>query len=523
MNYFITHHVSRFTLHASLITFLLALAGGLSRGLFVRTTPINWDAVQFALAVEEFDLRAHQPHPPGYILYVLAGRVLNLLVGDASLSLTLLSVGCSAVLVPLVYWLALLIFDDKAVALGAALLTLASPLALYYGSVGLTYMPEMILGVGIGTLAWKLKTGAAGATIIQAALLGVALGLAGGTRQTSLLVLLPLCVWALWGARRKALFMFAISLPATCALWLVPLLVMSGGFEAYLLENALLAERTSGRTSIFTAGIEGLIYNLTFEGLALASGLAFGAIPLGLWATRTLRFSLAPGLRAFLSWWALPPIVFYAISHFGQDGYMLVALPPLVLLSAICLRVLAHRLAGLDTARWTALASAVLSALSMGYFLLAQGPITLSNIDRNDAHWRVLRANLNSMDPSNTALIMSVEWAGPFRLAGYLLPDFHAYAAEVEPGQPAGWLYSAYGGRSTYALPRPTPQPYLSLPEGTTRVVGLDDATGAMLAREKGLRRVSLQDGSTLYILDSAPAIIEGLTIQEGTIRVVRR
>jgi hypothetical protein len=400
---------------------------------------------------------------------------------------------------------------------------LTSPLAVYYGTVGLTYVPEMMFSLGIGALAWKLKTGAKWTPTIQAALLGVALGLAGGTRQTSLLVLLPLCLWALYGAGRKALTIFSTSLLVTCALWLVPLLVMSGGFEAYVRENALLAKTTSGRTSIFTAGIEGLIYNLTFEGFALASGLAFGAIPLGLWATRTLRFSLAPRLRAFLSWWALPPIVFYAISHFGQEGYMLVALPPLVLLSAVCLRVLAHRLAKRQEARWSVLAAAVLSVLSMGYFLLAQGPITLSDIDRNDAHWRELRANLRSMDPKSTALVMSVEWAGPFRLAGYLLPDFHAYAARVAPGQPTGWLYSAHGGRSTYALPHPTPQPYLSLPEGTTRVVGLDDATGAMLAREKGLRRVSLQDGSTLYILDSAPMVIEGLTIQEGTIRAVRR
>ena len=34
----------------------------------------NWDAVQFALALREYATVEHQPHPPGYILYVaLAG------------------------------------------------------------------------------------------------------------------------------------------------------------------------------------------------------------------------------------------------------------------------------------------------------------------------------------------------------------------------------------------------------------------------------------------------------------------
>ena len=37
----------------------------------------NWDAVQFALALREWDNSKHQPHPPRYILYVGMGRLLN--------------------------------------------------------------------------------------------------------------------------------------------------------------------------------------------------------------------------------------------------------------------------------------------------------------------------------------------------------------------------------------------------------------------------------------------------------------
>src|SRR5438094_4728433 len=121
---------------------LLALFGGLSRLVFVRDTPINWDGVQFNLALSHFDLHAHQPHPPGYILYVLAGRALDTITSNPNLALSLLSVLSSAVAAPLIAWLALLIFEDASVALSAALLLLASPLALYYGSVGLTYAPE---------------------------------------------------------------------------------------------------------------------------------------------------------------------------------------------------------------------------------------------------------------------------------------------------------------------------------------------------------------------------------------------
>src|SRR5436190_4105625 len=154
---------------------VLALCGGVSRLVFVRETPINWDAVQFQLALSHFDLSAHQPHPPGYILYVFLGRVLNLMVDNSGLALSFLSVLCSALAVPLLYWLALRIFDDEGVAVGATLLLLASPLALFYGSVALTYAPEMLLSIVVAGLAWKAR---GKRDVPGTIMLGVALGVA---------------------------------------------------------------------------------------------------------------------------------------------------------------------------------------------------------------------------------------------------------------------------------------------------------------------------------------------------------
>src|SRR5207253_9022168 len=122
-----------------------------------------------------------------------------------------------------------------------------SPLALYYGSVGLTYAPEMLLSLVVAGLAWNVKSKVQspkskvglGMTLDfrlwtldfgllqQAALLGLALGVAGGIRQTSLLVLFPLCAWALWRGQRARWGAFSLSLAAATTLWLIPLLLMS--------------------------------------------------------------------------------------------------------------------------------------------------------------------------------------------------------------------------------------------------------------------------------------------------------
>src|SRR5579872_6005312 len=53
------------------------------------------DSVNFALALIKFDPAVHQPHPPGYFLYVLLGRLVNLLAGDANTAFVFISVAAS--------------------------------------------------------------------------------------------------------------------------------------------------------------------------------------------------------------------------------------------------------------------------------------------------------------------------------------------------------------------------------------------------------------------------------------------
>ncbi len=516
----------------------LGICGAVAHLPFLRATPINWDSVQFELALSHFDLHAHQPHPPGYILYVLAGRALDSVLGNPSMSLSLLSVLSSAVAVPLIVWLAFCIFREASIALGAALLLLSSPLALYYGSVGLTYAPEMVFSIAIAGIAWKAR---GGDSVSTPALLGFCLGLAGGVRQTSLVVLLPICAWALWGATRSRWLAFGATLGITCTLWAVPLLIISGGPSAYLHESALLAQTVSSSTSLFRAGLDGIGYNLAFEVLSVGVGLAFGLVPLGLWASRALRFSLSPHVRAFFLWWTLPPLALYAVSHIGQFGYAMVVLPPLVILSALCARVLVQ--GGrwtMDDGRWTidqrssihrpssivhrpsSIALAICSALSLlssGYFVLAEGPVTASNIRYNDAHWSAVKSALLNFDPADTALVMRSNWDGPFRAMGYLLPRFHAYATGEGGDGAFGWLYSAYGGQSTYALPHPIAKSHLSLSPSTHTLVVLDEDTAKRLYDMRDVEYVPLSDGSTFWVVRSPGAEIEGIDIERDKLR----
>src|SRR4030043_321809 len=71
----------------------------------------HWDSVQFALALEKYDIAVHQPHPPGYFLYVMLGRLLNLFIEDANTVFVSISFIFSGLTVVAVYYLGKEVFD----------------------------------------------------------------------------------------------------------------------------------------------------------------------------------------------------------------------------------------------------------------------------------------------------------------------------------------------------------------------------------------------------------------------------
>ena len=160
----------------------------------------NWDAVQFALALSEYDVGKHQPHPPGYILYVALGRLVNAWLDDPAAAYVALAVAFSGLTTFVVYFLARAIYE-RTTALAAAALLAVSPLFWFYGSVGLTYAGEALFASTIAYFAYRALQGSRA----DACLAALYLGLAGGVRQSLLVLLLPLWLGAAGVGLRSAL------------------------------------------------------------------------------------------------------------------------------------------------------------------------------------------------------------------------------------------------------------------------------------------------------------------------------
>ncbi len=213
------------------------------------------DSVNFALGVESFDLSRHRPHPPGYPLYIAAGKVSTAVVAAvapqwprdrrAAVGLAVWSALAAGLAVPLMAALWRIIGIPPIIASLAALLAITSPLFWLTASRPLTDGPGLVAALGVQALLLRgLRTvrQAPDAASVRVpwewwwAALGA--GLAIGVRTQTMWLTGPLLCWCageLAGRRhwREAAAVIAVAAVGVLA-WLIPLALASGGPGAYL-------------------------------------------------------------------------------------------------------------------------------------------------------------------------------------------------------------------------------------------------------------------------------------------------
>src|SRR5260370_37986294 len=288
----------------------------------------NWDAVQFALALHEFDIAKHQPHPPGYLLYVALGRLLNASLGDPTLAYVARAMLFSAGTTFVLYSLARRLYDRPTALIAASLLAV-SPLFWFYGSVGLTYAGEAFAASVVAWFAYGALTGHVRSLYWGA----LALGLTGGMRQSGLVLLLPLWLGsALLRIRSRPPMALPgrIPLPSIPAL-LPPMVGRTPGPAAYVGASTQLYGSVLLPTSALGGSLEITLAQVRY----LLESTLVGLGPLGLVVLALPAYTRRMGWHRpewFLLGRMVPPIIFYMLIHFGQAGYVLTFLPALVIL-----------------------------------------------------------------------------------------------------------------------------------------------------------------------------------------------
>lgn len=284
----------------------------------------HWDEIQIELGMRRWNLAFHEPHPPGYVLFVLSGRWLGKLLPVAHPG-RLLTLGAALAWV----WLVSARVPERARRLwplALPILLVVSPTFVVHATTGRTYLVEATLWTSILLLVMSPSP--------PWLFLGALVGIAGGFRPTVLAFGLVALPYALWRHRssvtRRGLVGLAAALMAGVAIWVSALAILSGGFARYQALSQPLVRGNILAKSIFFQGFVPVVRErLPAMLLGVWDGLGpILVVTLVLLVLRRRRPELGDLDPLLLG--ALVPFVFYFVVIYDADGYSLSYLLPLL-------------------------------------------------------------------------------------------------------------------------------------------------------------------------------------------------
>lgn len=293
----------------------------------------DWDSVQFALALNNFSIVDHQPHPPGYPLYIVLGRIFNLFLHNGTLTLTTLSVLLGALSVIPLYLLLRQIMG-KWVAFLASALFLVIPIQWTLSEVALTNIPGMFFTLITALLLYRGRNSRK--YLFTGSFLA---GLTLGVRFAEYSILIALLALLLMARKNLAdmvkstiLFLGGISL------WLVPLVLdtrLMSFINAYINQINYIVAHDSSLSDFKILGRLSHIWELFIAGFTIYF------IPVLI----LIAFYLIKNYKTIKEWkhlfiftWILSyliPLLFIYNLEFPR--HLLPLLPPLVILFGLAL------------------------------------------------------------------------------------------------------------------------------------------------------------------------------------------
>jgi len=337
----------------------------LSRLLTMPRTPWENDEFLFAEGVKNFDPSRYHPHPPGYPLYILHGKVINFVVHDPWRSLVIISivsavVGFVALARAFRQWI-----DDPDLAVCGALLFYFSASMLVHGTLALSDGPSIAF---LGLAFWAMSRAGDEPHDRNAIAIGLWTSAAIGCRPQLVVPLLPAFAVSLWQLRtnhRRLAALIAFTLVSL--MWFLPLMDAAGGWDGLVAYERKQAQYFVSHDAAMSRGamsMTALVARFLFH----PWGFKYITIPLAL--------CVIAGIGVVHRRWRrtlLPLLVFTAVQIVFELGWMdpadaaRYALPSMILVAlvAACGFELLRQRTQIRAAPW--LATAWFMVMSAGY------------------------------------------------------------------------------------------------------------------------------------------------------------
>jgi hypothetical protein len=419
----------------------------------------NWDAVNFVLAMRDYDVRLHHPQPPGYPVFVAMGRVVQVLIPDANNALVAVAMLLSAGAVAALFLLGRDLFG-RATGIVAALYLLCSVTFWTNGAVALAYPSLALFTTLVSLFTWRCARDGRDVPLWAPLALSAAYAIGGGFRPDLLLFLLPLWIYA---HRRLPWRTILSSGAVVCTIvlaWFLPTTALSGGWSGYWkVFRAYTSDDVLKRYSVVENGPRALIVNIRdtvkYTGYALYA-LALPVTGAVVWLIIRARQGGRTAVRPYIwlfALWMIPLFLFYAWVHIGDPGYVFTFLPALLLLAARFTVELRRILTGIrlrPLARVVApsLIACVLIA-NTGIFLFRPITLTAHGIRQQDRTIDGKIAFVRAHADPATTLLISYE---SYRHWLLYLPEYRVQFVDVTYGTPQDRTVALPAGMSRAML-----------------------------------------------------------------------
>lgn len=450
----------------------------------------HWDSAEFSLAVREYNVALSQPHAPGYFLYAMMGRLVNLFLSDPHVSLVWMSVLAGSGLVAVMYLLGTTMFGRRT-GVAAGLFAMTSPQVWFHSCVALTYAVDAFLVCALVLLLWRALQDRGRWS--DAVVIGGVLVFVTGIRPQTLPGLMPLVVYTFWRASGPRLAKLAVALGVAVVgtfTWLMPMISMSGGWA--VCAEVIRRHAAFNASATFAArGIDALLWNVFFVSLYCLNGLMLGAVLLvcalfvRVLMDRTCKESWdsahIEAVKVMALW--IVPMMFMAtaVAFTKQPGYVLSYLPALIILTALIAAQLQKR--GMYVATVTAVCAVNIFAFtawpqSWDKVFFGNGR-TAREIREHDRQLnRMTSAIRNQLNPRETVICHAREYLPlGLRHLQFYLPEFEQYQLAIDP-----------------AMLSPADKPMMMIREGRLEFVRGVDLTGKRVLALVVPRGTSLQD-----------------------------
>lgn len=548
----VTNDNSRGNITISLLLIILVV---ITRLPFASKFLYEWDSVNFALAMDRYDILLHQPQPPGYILFVGLGKVFNQIFQDANTTLIFMSILFSALTVILLYYLGKQLFSRK-VAITGTILLIFSPIFWFYGEIATIYPSEAFLAILIAYTSYQTLKGQKNFLYISS----IALGLAGGFRQDLIPFMFPLWLFCLLYPEgsykkiiRRLVTAFAV-LGGSILLWLIPTILLAGGLESYLNSSGHFSASFKTSSVLFGASLsnhllmDGMLASWLMIGLGFMGGFLILLFIIIKRESILNRGMLKNPKFIFMILWILPSLLFLVFIPLSKPGYTLTFLPALTLilgyvlitfsrdfsfkfnisLKSVCgamliIYIVLNSVYFLypynlnEESTWetqiTNMNSTEKIILGLDMFFMYNHEKIISNDQNMDWHLEVIE-NLSNSNPNSTEIIIRdiirEDQGFSWRKAMYQLPEYDVYYlfdsdnSQLKSNKLNSQVSVSYGKNHTYQSSQSSS---LEIPinPSTERIVWIMDDQSQFfqeLQSQIEIKSIKLPNGLNIYYSD---------------------